>query len=301
MSTESKKNFDIKTLTSFKTGGSIQEVFFPENIGEFEFILKNYPEILVFGNLSNTLISSDGYDGAIVLTTKMNKIVINGNVVTADAGVKGPRLSQTVCQSGLSGLEFMIGFPGSVGGEVCMNASANSQSVSDRFVSALCYSKDKRIIRLSKEEMNFGYRTSRCQKENLIVLQADFELESKPVSDIEQQMRSNLEFRKLHQPSLALPNCGSVFKNPENNSAGRLLDSVGAKNMKSGGVRVWENHANFIVNDGGGLSVDILTLMSDLYKKVRDKYGIELEPEIRFLGGKNEKENELCKLLYKVR
>jgi len=301
MSTESKKNFDIKTMTSFKTGGSIREVFFPENIGEFECILKKYPEIFVFGNLSNTLVSSDGYDGAIILTTQMNKIGINGNIVTADAGVKGPLLSKTVCQAGLSGLEFMIGFPGTVGGEVCMNASANNQSVGDRFVSALCYSKDRGILRLSKEEMNFGYRTSRCQKERLIVLQADFELESKPVKDIEQQMKNNLEFRKLHQPSLALPNCGSVFKNPENDSAGRLLDSVGAKNMKSGGVRVWENHANFIVNDGGGLSADILTLMSDLYTKVRSKYGIELEPEIKFLGGKNEKENELCKLLYKVK
>ena len=112
-------------------------------------------------------------------------------------------------------------------------------------------------------------------------------------------MDSNLQFRKNHQPSLALPNCGSIFKNPQGNSAGRLLDSIGAKTLSCGGVRIWENHANFIVNDNCGTSLDILSLMFDLYSKVKEKYDIELEPEIIFLGGKNEKENELCKILYK--
>ncbi len=299
MSIISEKNFDIRKLTSFKTGGIIKEVFYPESIEECENIFKNHPSIKVFGNLSNTLVSSDGYDGAIVLTAKMTDISINGNTVTAGAGVKGPKLAQTVCESGLSGLEFMIGFPGSVGGEVYMNASANSQAVSDTFVSALCYSKTKGIIRLSKDEMRFGYRSSVCQSEDLIVLQAEFELTPKSKDEIKAQMDSNLQFRKNHQPSLALPNCGSIFKNPQGNSAGRLLDSIGAKTLSCGGVRIWENHANFIVNDNCGTSLDILSLMFDLYSKVKEKYDIELEPEIIFLGGKNEKENELCKILYK--
>ena len=114
-------------------------------------------------------------------------------------------------------------------------------------------------------------------------------------------MAQNLKFRKEHQPSLALPNCGSIFKNPQGDSAGRLLDSIGAKNMICGGVKVWENHANFIVNNNCGTSLDVLTLMFDLYSKVKEKYGIELDPEIRFLGGNNEKEVELCKILYKVK
>ena len=91
----------------------------------------------------------------------------------------------------------------------------------------------------------------------------------------------------------------SIFKNPQGNAAGTLLDSIGAKTLSCGGVRIWENHANFIVNDNCGTSLDILSLMFDLYSKVKEKYDIELEPEIIFLGGKNEKENELCKILYK--
>lgn len=301
MNVVSEKNFDIRKLTSFKIGGNIKEVFFPENIGDCEIVLKNSPDIKVFGNLSNTLISSDGYDGAVILTTRMNKIEIKDNIVIADAGVKGPKLAQTVCENGLSGLEFMIGFPGSIGGEVFMNASANNQAISDSLVAAICYSPQKGIVRYTKEEMDFSYRCSRCRQENLTVLQAEFELTPKPQQEIKKQMENNLQFRKTHQPSLALPNCGSIFKNPQGESAGRILESIGAKLMTEGGVKVWENHANFIVNVNNGTSLDVLTLMYDLYSKVKEKYNIELEPEIVFLGGKNEKENELCKNLYRVK
>lgn len=299
MSVNSEKDFDIKNLTSFKIGGKISEVFFPENIDEFVEILKANKGIQVFGNLSNTLISTDGFNGKIILTTKMNSINIEGQKVIAYCGVKGPKLSQEVCKSGLTGLEFMIGFPGSIGGEVCMNASANGQCISDKLVSVTCYSPIDGLVKYSKDEMNFDYRTSRCQNEDLIVLQAEFELDKKNISEIEAQMKKNLEFRKAHQPSLALPNCGSIFKNPPENSAGRLLDSIGAKEMSEGGVKVWENHANFIVNSQSGTSLDVLTLMSKMKNKVSEKYSIDLQPEIRFLGGNNNKENELCKILYK--
>lgn len=301
MEISSEKDFDIKRLTTFKIGGKIKEVFFPQKLEEFEQILKENKDIKVFGNLSNTLISSDGYDGKIVLTTKMNNIKIDETRVVADAGVKGPKLSQEVYKNGLSGLEFMIGFPGSIGGEVCMNASANKQAISDTLTSVICYSKDKGLVKFSKDEMEFAYRTSRCQCEDLIVLQAEFILSKKNKDEIQSQMESNLEFRKAHQPSLSLPNCGSIFKNPQGDSAGRLLETIGAKELTVGGVKVWENHANFIVNANSGTSLDVITLMHTMYKKVKEKYNIELEPEIRFLGGNNEKENELCNILYKTK
>ncbi len=302
MAVSPEKNFDIKNLTSFKIGGKINEVFFPESIQEFVQILNENSGIKVFGNLSNTLISSYGYGEKIILTTKMNDIRIDGVKVFAGCGVKGPKLSQVVADAGLSGLEFMIGFPGSVGGEVFMNASAHGQNISDNLTFVTCYcEKEQKIVRFSKDEMEFGYRTSRCGKDNLIVLEAEFELSQKPVEEIKSKMEENLAFRKAHQPSLALPNCGSVFKNPKDESAGRLLDSVGAKNVKCGGVRVWENHANFIVNDNNGTSTDVLELMWELYTKVKNKYNIELEPEVIFLGSDNEKENELCKILYKIK
>ncbi|MCM1338196.1 MAG: UDP-N-acetylmuramate dehydrogenase [Muribaculaceae bacterium] len=298
MSIKSEKNFDIKNLTSFKIGGKIDEVFFPENIDELVQILKDNPGIKVFGNLSNTLISSLGYKGKIILTTKMSTIKIDGNKIVADCGVKGPKLSQTACENSLSGFEFMIGFPGSVGGEVYMNASAHGQCISDKLTSVTCLHQDGKITKYSKTEMEFDYRNSRCPKDNLIVLQAEFELETKPQEEIKSKMNENLEFRKTHQPLLNLPNCGSIFKNPPQNSAGKLLDSVGAKSFTSGGVRVWENHANFIVNSNNGTSTDILNLMNKMFNEVKNEYSIELQPEIIYLGT-DKKENELWQTMKK--
>lgn len=299
MASNFEKEFEIKNLTTFKTGGKISEVFFPKSVEEFVQILEQNGNLPVFGNLSNTLISNDGFDGKIALTTKMNSIQIEGSKVVADCGVKGPKLSQEVCKAGLSGLEFMIGFPGSIGGEVFMNASANGQCISDKLTYVTCYSPEKGIVKYSKDDMEFEYRKSRCKRDKLIVLQAEFQLDTKPKEEIQQQMYENLAFRKSHQPSLALPNCGSIFKNPQGDSAGRLLDSVGAKDLKIGGARVWENHANFIVNDNNGTSSDILELMFEMYTKVKKSYNIELEPEIIFLGGLNKKENEIWKILNK--
>ena len=110
-------------------------------------------------------------------------------------------------------------------------------------------------------------------------------------------MNFNLTFRKNHQPSLALPNCGSVFKNPENNSAGKLLDSIGAKNLTVGGAKVWDNHANFIINFDNATSEDILNLMLLMYNKVKEKYDIKLSPEVVYLGNNSEIEEKIWKTL----
>ncbi len=293
-----EKDFEIKNFTTFKIGGKIGEVVFPQNIEEMcEILLSGESDVKVFGNLSNTLVSSDGFDGKVILTTKMDNVQIKGNRIIADAGVKGPKLAQHACEAGLSGLEFMIGFPGSVGGEIYMNASANGQAVSDTLKSAICYSKKEGIVKLSAEDLNFAYRTSRCESDGLVVLQGEFELKPKPKAEIKKQMEENLAFRKSHQPSLALPNCGSVFKNPEGNSAGKLLDEVGAKSFSCGGAKVWENHANFIINCENGTSEDILNLMYKMYTEVKEKFEIELEPEVKYLGNKNIREVELCKRL----
>ena len=135
---------------------------------------------------------------------------------------------------------------------------------------------------LSKEDLEFGYRTSICQEKNYIVLEAEFGLTLN--EGVKEKMDENLAFRKSHQPSLALPNCGSIFKNPDGNSAGRLLDECDVKGLSVGGVKVWENHANFIVNYNDGNSKDVINLMREMRKRVKEKFNIELKPEIRFLG-----------------
>lgn len=299
MQIECRENFDIKNLTSFKVGGIIRKAWFPKTQQELVYLLKNLKKYLLLGNCSNVLISSNGYNGDLILTTQMKYFEINGTRIIADCGVKGQKLSQKVCELSLSGFEFMIGFPGTIGGEVYMNASCHGQSISDNLIRCCLFDKKKKeVIYLEKSEMNFGYRKSIIQEGNYILLGAEFELKKAPKDEINELLDRNLNFRKEIQPSLANPNAGSVFKNPENDSAGRLLDKAGVKEFSSEKVQVWPKHANFIINKNNATSEDILDLMSKMYLAVKEKYRIELTPEIIFIGDKNKKEEELCKILY---
>lgn len=290
-------NFDIKKSTSFKIGGHIARMYFPTSVEEFVDIKTKEPDAFVAGNLSNILVSSDGYDGAVICTKKMDSIKFDGNTVFAGAGVRGTKLSKLVLEKGLSGLEFMVAFPGSVGGEVFMNAGAHGQMIADVLKSAKVYCPEKGVIKLANADMEFSYRTSVCQKMPYSVLEAEFELTPSTTDKIQEKMNENLSFRQNKQPSLTLPNCGSTFRNPDGDSAGRLLDAAGVKGLVSGGVHVWENHANFIINDGEGTSLDVLRLMDEMYSRVKEKFDIELKPEVRYLGGNNEEEVEICRKL----
>lgn len=291
-------DFDIKKSTTMKIGGKIARFYTPETIDEFVQIMQKEPKAFIAGNLSNVIVSSFGYDGAVISTKKLNKIQVDGNKIIAGAGVRGTKLSKIALENGLSGMEFMIAFPGSIGGEVYMNAGAHGQEIASILKIAKIYSPQDGLLELSNKELEFGYRTSICQKKNYSVLEVEFELLPKSRDEIQLKIDENLSFRKSKQPDLTIPNCGSTFKNPTGDSAGRLLDAVGVKGLKVGGMKVWENHANFIVNDGEATSLDALQLMFEMYKRVKEKFNIELKPEIIFLGGNNEKEVEICKILY---
>ena len=191
----------------------------------------------------------------------------------------------------------MVAFPGSVGGEVFMNAGAHGQMIADVLKSAKIYCPENGLITLTNKEMAFSYRTSICQSKPYSVLEAEFELTPSSSEKIQEKMNENLSFRQNKQPSLTLPNCGSTFRNPQGDSAGRLLDAAGVKGLVSGGTHVWENHANFIINDGDATSLDVLRLMDEMYSRVKTKFNIELKPEVRFLGGKNKEEVDICKKL----
>ncbi len=291
-------DFDIKKSTTMKIGGKIARFYTPETIDEFVQIMQKEPKAFIAGNLSNVIVSSFGYDGAVISTKKLNKIQVDGNKIIAGAGVRGTKLSKIALENGLSGMEFMIAFPGSIGGEVYMNAGAHGQEIASILKFAKIYSPQDGLLELSNKELEFGYRTSICHKKNYSILEVEFELLPKSRDEIQLKIDENLSFRKSKQPDLTIPNCGSTFKNPTGDSAGRLLDAVGVKGLKVGGMKVWENHANFIVNDGEATSLDALQLMFEMYKRVKEKFNIELKPEIIFLGGNNEKEVEICKILY---
>ena len=300
MQIECKENCEMKQMTTFKVGGIADRVYFPQTQTEFVHLLCSLKNWIVLGSCSNVLISSEGYRGNIIITTKMKGFHINGNCVTAECGVKGPLLAQKAAEAGLSGFEFMIGFPGTIGGEIYMNASAHGQSISDKLVRCCLYDiKKKEIVYKEKSELDFGYRKSALQKGKYILLGAEFELVKGNKDDIKSLMERNLNSRKDIQPNLSFPNAGSVFKNPENDSAGRLLDKAGCKDLNTESSEVWKNHANFIVNKGNATSLDILNLMFKMYTAVKDKFTIELSPEIIYLGEMSKEEEKICRILYK--
>ena len=294
------ENYEIKKHTTFKIGGIAKRVFFPKSVEAFINLLHELENPVILGACSNVLISDDGIEEDVILTTKMNNFSVENNRIYAECGVKVPMLAKTAEENSLSGMEFMIGFPGSIGGAVYMNASAHSQSISDTFVNCRIFDLEKKeIITLNKEEMKFGYRTSIMQSKQYVLLDANFELRIENKDEISSIMKRNLDFRKDRQPNLATPNAGSIFKNPANDSAGRLLEKAGVKGLKCGGASVWLGHANFIINDNNATSKDVSNLMNKMYNMVKTKYTIELIPEVRFIGKKSKEEVELWNMMLK--
>ena len=205
-------NFDIKNLTSFKIGGQIARMYFPTSVEEFVEIKSKEPDAFIAGNLSNILVSSDGYNGAVICTKKIDNISFDGNRVIAGAGVRGTKLSKLALENNLSGLEFMIAFPGSVGGEVFMNAGAHGQMIADVLKSAKVFCPEKGVIILSNGELEFSYRTSICQRKPYSVLEAEFELTPSNKEAIQEKMNENTQksstfqntrfLNHFHQPNL---------------------------------------------------------------------------------------------------
>ena len=299
MDIEVKENFEIKNLTTFKIGGKVKRVFFPKTEDEFAYLLNELENPLILGSCSDILFSSQGYDGDIILTSKMRGLTFDGKAFHAECGVKGSELSVLALKNNISGFEFMSCFPGSIGGNVYMNAGAHGQAVSDTITSAKVFDlKNKEIKTLTKEELDLGYRTSVLQKKGYILISAEFKGVKSTSEEISKRIEENKTSRAKTQPSLKYPNAGSVFKNPKNNSAGKLLEESGAKDLNVNDAEVWQNHANFIINKGNAASEDVLELMYKMYSCVKEKQGIKLKPEIKFFGNKTCREEEICKILY---
>ncbi len=299
---EVKNDFEIKNLTTFKIGGKVKTLYIPEKVEELTELLRTLDNYIVLGSCSDILFSSNGYSGNVIITTGLKNFEIRGTRVYAECGVKDPLISQKVSEASLSGLEFLIGLPGTIGGAVYMNAGAHGQCIADVFVSACLFDKEtKEVVFKQKSEMDFSYRHSILHEGRYVLLSAEFELAKQPVENIKELMERNLTFRKTIQPSLANPNAGSVFKNPENDSAGRLLDKAGVKSFDFPTVKIWDKHANFIINKGNATSEDVLDLMVKMYQAVKNMYTIELTPEVIFIGDKTEKEEELCNILYRIK
>lgn len=278
-----RHNEPLAKYSSFRTGGKAANIIFPESTEEFVTALRENPGAAVLGNLSNTLVLDGGIDGTVIITTKLNSVSVNGNTVTAAAGASLTSVAVAARDASLAGCEFLYGIPGTVGGGVFMNAGAYGGEIADIIENAVVFTPDGKVTTLSKGDLDLGYRTSKLQSTRYILLSAAFSLQSGNREVISSAMDDLMNRRMTTQP-LDKPSCGSTFKRPTGNFAGKLISDCGLKGISVGGAQVSEKHAGFIVNSGGATSRDILDLVQLVKKTVFEKTGVLLEEEIRIIG-----------------
>ncbi len=240
-------------------------------------------EYTVVGKGTNLLVADSGYRGAVVtLGKEFKRHVCDGGHIRAGAACILAYLVQDAFSRGLGGLEFAVGVPGTLGGALAMNAGSRDCWIGQVTESVTLYAPGEGLVILRGSDIDWGYRKSGLSHRGIIV-EGEIRLAPSDPQTIRLAMERGLTRRKNSQP-MGAASAGSVFVNPEGDSAGRLIESAGLKGTRLGGARVSDVHANFIVNDGGASAADVVGLVSKVRAVVRDTYGVELQPEVRFLG-----------------
>ena len=273
--------------TTFRIGGEASYYVLPkteeEFISAFESAYESEMPVFVCGNLSNIVFADEGFDGAVIDTRMMNSLLVEGNLILAQAGATLTSVSRLALERGLTGLEFSYGIPGTVGGGVFMNAGAYGGQLSDVTVKVRAYDiASKRIVELNREECEFSYRHSIFSEGNMLILSAVFSLESGERESIRILMNERMQARRDMQP-LELPSAGSVFKRPEGYFVGKMMDDLGLKGLRVGGIEVSRKHGGFMVNVDNGTCADLIALISTVKERVYAAYGVTLECEIGFV------------------
>ena len=282
-----KKNEMMKNHTSFKIGGKVDyfvECDCAESLKKVLAELKNSKmPYLVLGKGSNLLVSDKGYRGAVISLAGFDKITVENDEIVAGAGESLAKLCVAALENSLTGLEFAYGIPGSVGGALYMNAGAYGGEMSQVVVSATVLDKDGNINEIDLSDMELGYRTSIFKTNGSIILSVKFGLKKGDKAEIKAQMDDYMDRRKSKQP-LEFPSAGSTFKRPEGHFAGALIENNNLKGLRVGGAMVSEKHAGFVINYDNATANDVRELMQKVKDVVLKNDGVELEPEVIFVG-----------------
>lgn len=274
--------------TSFRIGGPADLLVIPGNIEEIKRVIIYCREyevpLLVIGRGSNLLVRDKGIRGVVMkLGDNFQGCSIEGNQIEAQAGISLYALSCQAAAASLQGLEFAQGIPGSLGGAVVMNAGAYGGEMSDVVNEALAITETGELRRFKAPEMKYSYRHSIFQDLSCLVLSARLQLAAGDKTEIYGRMQEYAVKRREKQP-LDLPSAGSTFKRPEGYYVGPMLEGLGLKGLRVGGAQISEKHAGFIVNRGGASAADVLTLINLVQMRVKEKFGIDLQPEVRIVG-----------------
>lgn len=274
--------------TTFRIGGAADYFLLPAEgaqiKGIFEICREEGVPCFILGNGSNLLVSDKGYRGAVIqIYRNMNKIETEGTIVRAQAGALLSAVAAEAKNNSLTGFEFAGGIPGTLGGAVTMNAGAYGGEMKDVLKAVTVADSEGNIMRLSAEELELGYRTSIVKTAGYLVLEAEISLKEGNPEEIKALMKDLTERRTSKQP-LEFPSAGSTFKRPEGYFAGKLIMDSGLRGYRVGGAQVSEKHCGFVINAGGATAADVRALIQDVQNKVYEKFGVMLEPEVRFLG-----------------
>lgn len=278
-----EKDISLSTLTTYKTGGIAKLVVYPNNINNLKQMLKLIHKYnikyFILGKGSNTLFSDKEFNGVIIKLDKLNNFKIKQTEIYVESGMILSKLVQASVKNELTGLEFAIGIPGTIGGAIYMNAGAYGNNMSNIVKSVIVLNEKFQIKEIPLEKLKFDYRYSIFQaNKNLICVAANIKLEHGNHDEIASKIKENLLKRKNSQP-LEYPSAGSVFRNPEGNYAGKIIEELGLKGKIIGGAEISTKHANFIINKNNASSSDILNLIKLVQKEVKDKYKIDLKLE----------------------
>ena len=274
--------------TTFRIGGPAEVFVMPESYEQIAWVIRQCRQAelpyFILGNGSNLLVSDKGYQGVVVqLYRNFGQIRVEDSRIHAQAGALLSGIAAAAREASLTGFEFAGGIPGTLGGAVVMNAGAYGGEMKDVLKEVTVLTPEGGVLTLQADELHMGYRTSVIKEAGYIVLEAVISLEKGDQEEIRSRMQELAGMRTSKQP-LSYPSAGSTFKRPEGYFAGKLIMDSGLRGYQVGGAQVSEKHCGFVINTGNATAKDVTTLMSDVQRIVMEKFGVKLEPEVKFLG-----------------
>ncbi len=283
-----KEEVSLKDYTTYKVGGVATLMVYPKDAKKLILLLKKLREenvkYKILGYGSNLIFSDDLFDGVIIKLDFFDNVKIKGTTIKAGAGVGLVKLSYKALGEGLTGLEFAGGIPGTIGGAVFMNAGAYKSDMGYIVSKIKVITPKLKVKTLYNKDLNYGYRTSFLKENpNYICTEATLELKRGDKKLIKELMENRRQKRLLSQP-LEYPSAGSVFRNPKDDFAGRLIECCNLKGYKIGGAKVSEKHANFIINYDGATASDVKKLITYVHDKVKEEENVDLKIEQEFVN-----------------
>ena len=278
---------NLSSYVNFRVGGPADILLIPKDkkqvIDSIEVCRKNNIPFYIIGNGSNLLVRDGGFRGVVISMKSLKNITVSEDVIEADCGVMLKDVSNAALENSLTGFEFACGIPGTVGGDIFMNAGAYDGEISNVVESVELIDGNGNVVSMSKEELDFGYRSSAVMKNGYIVLSAKFKLEKGKVKTIKELVDDLTNKRESKQP-LEYPSAGSTFKRPAGYFAGKLIQDAGLKGYSLGGAAVSEKHSGFVINKGNATAKDITDLIKHIQDEVKKQFGVDLHTEVRIIG-----------------